>query len=108
MHEGSQRIRVPSIPIADPNEYIPEEFKQESVQLFDKFKLEKGFKNLGSGCTAEVKRVTSLGGGLSNVYAFKKMSMIYDESDADYYRRTSREFCVARYLSSVSKGENQV
>ena len=103
LHEGSQRIRVPSIPVADPNEYIPEEFKQDSVQLFDRFKLEKGFKNLGTGCTAEVKRVTSLAGGSSNVYAFKKMNMIYDETDADYYRRTSREFCVARYLSSVSK-----
>ena len=55
---GSERA-LP-LPVADPNEYLPEEMQQEEVLLQEMFRLERGA--IGTGGTSEVLRVTPRAG----------------------------------------------
>ncbi|CCF58187.1 hypothetical protein KAFR_0E00330 [Kazachstania africana CBS 2517] len=96
LHDGSTKQRVLSLPLRDPNEMLPDEFKQISVQLFDNFKFEND-TNIGNGGTSEVKKISNVNG--AKIYAFKRLNMIYDENDETYYKRCSREFIIAKYLN---------
>lgn len=100
MYEGSQHIRVLQLPIANPNDYLPDEFRQISIHLHDNFKFENDHKNIGSGGSADVKRVISKTSKRTKTYAFKKLNMIYQETDEQYYKRCAKEFIIGKHLNS--------
>lgn len=99
LHEGSQSIRILQLPIANPNDYLPEEFQQRSIQLHDNFRFENDNKSLGSGGSADVKKVVTKGVRAKH-YAFKKLNLIYQETDEQYYKRCSKEYIIGRHLNS--------
>lgn len=98
MHDGDTKVRMLPLPIADPNEYLPEEIKQLSIHLSDNFVFDKENKTIGSGGSSEVRIVRSAY-RQKDVYALKKLNMIYDESPEKFYKRCSKEFIIAKQLS---------
>lgn len=98
LHDGSKKIRVLPLPIENPNDFLPEEMKQKSVHLLDNFKFDVDHKIIGNGCTSEVKKIVSSFNS-NQIYAFKKLNMIYEENKDNYYTRCTREFVIARYLN---------
>lgn len=100
LHEGSQSIRILQLPIASPNDYLPKEFQQKSIQLYDNFKFETNNKSLGSGGSADVKKVVTKGAKAKH-YAFKRLNLIYQETDEQYYKRCSKEYIIGRHLNSI-------
>ncbi|CCK71086.1 uncharacterized protein KNAG_0G00280 [Huiozyma naganishii CBS 8797] len=104
LHEGGDTVRVLKLPLMDPNELMPEQYVQSSVHLFDNFKFESDHKNIGSGGSAEVKKVVSkrTNTARSKIYAFKKLNMIYTETDEQYYKRCMKEFVIGRHLTRAS------
>ena len=101
LHDGSKNIRILQLPIASPNDYLPEEFKQSSIQLYDNFRFENDNKSLGSGGSADVKKVVTKGVRAKH-YAFKRLNLIYHETDEQYYKRCSKEYIIGRHLNSKS------
>lgn len=99
LHEGSQSVRILQLPIASPNDYLPEEFQQKSIQLYDNFRFENDTKSLGSGGSADVKKVITKGVRAKH-YAFKRLNLIYQETDEQYYKRCSKEYIIGRHLNS--------
>lgn len=99
MHDGDSKIRMLPLPIADPNEYLPEDIKQLSIHLSDNFIFDKENKTIGSGGSSEVRIVRSTYKA-KDVYALKKLNMIYDESPEKFYKRCSKEFIIAKQLSN--------
>lgn len=97
LHEGSQHIRVLQLPVANPNDFLPDKFKQLSVQLLDNFKFESDHKIIGTGGSAEVKTILTKT-KKPKVYAYKKLNMIYQETDEQYYKRCSKEFIIGKHL----------
>lgn len=98
LHDGNTKIRMLPLPIADPNDYLPEEMKQVSIHLSDNFVFDSENKALGSGGSSEVRKVRSAY-RQKDVYALKKLNMIYDETAEKFYKRCSKEFIIAKHLS---------
>lgn len=98
MQDGNSKLRLLPLPIADPNSYLPEEMKQSSVHLTDNFVFDSENHTLGSGGSSEVRKVRSAY-RQKDVYALKKLNMIYDESAEKFYKRCSKEFIIAKHLS---------
>lgn len=101
LYEGSQHIRILQLPISNPNDHLPEEFQQISTQLYDNFKFENDHKTIGTGGSADVKKVLTKT-IRPKLYAFKKLNMIYQETDEQYYKRCSKEFIIGKHLNSKS------
>ncbi|EJS43051.1 ptk2p [Saccharomyces arboricola H-6] len=98
MHDGNSKIRMLPLPIANPNEFLPEDMKQFSVHLTDNFTFDTDNKPIGSGGSSEVRKVKS-SYKQKDVYALKKLNMIYHESPEKFYKRCSKEFIIAKHLS---------
>ncbi|CAI4045101.1 hypothetical protein SUVZ_10G2460 [Saccharomyces uvarum] len=98
MHDGNAKIRMLPLPIANPNEFLPEDMKQYSVHLTDNFVFDTDNKPIGSGGSSEVRKVKS-SYRQKDVYALKKLNMIYHESPEKFYKRCSKEFIIAKHLS---------
>lgn len=98
MQDGNSKLRLLPLPIADPNAFLPEEMKQASVHLTDNFVFDSENQTLGSGGSSEVRKVRSAY-KQKDVYALKKLNMIYDESAEKFYKRCSKEFIIAKHLS---------
>ncbi|CCE63832.1 hypothetical protein TPHA_0F03520 [Tetrapisispora phaffii CBS 4417] len=98
MHDGGAKIRLLPIPILDPNTFLPDNFAQRSVLLNDNFILDKENKTLGSGGSCEVRKIRSIYRA-KNVYALKKLNLIYQETPEQFYKRCSKEFIIAKSLS---------
>lgn len=101
LHEGSQHIRILQLPVSNPNDHLPEEFQQISTQLYDNFKFENDHKTIGTGGSADVKKVVTKT-IRPKLYAFKKLNMIYQETDEQYYKRCAKEFIIGKELNSKS------
>ena len=99
MHDGDNKIRMLPLPIADPNEFLPDDIKQVSIHLSDNFSFDKDNKTIGSGGSSEVRIVRS-NYRSKDVYALKKLNMIYDETPEKFYKRCSKEFIIAKQLSN--------
>ncbi|EDO16638.1 hypothetical protein Kpol_529p18 [Vanderwaltozyma polyspora DSM 70294] len=99
MHDGDAKIRLLPLPISDPNEYIPSEMKQYSVHLTDNFVFDTDNKTIGSGGSSEVRKVKSAY-KQKQIYALKKLNMIYNETPEKFYKRCSKEFIIAKSLSN--------
>lgn len=98
MHDGNANIRMLPLPIKSPNEYLPEEMQQSSILLMDNFVFDTDNKPIGSGGSSEVRKVRSLY-KQKEIYALKKLNMIYHETPDRFYERCSKEFIIAKHLS---------
>ncbi|KTB16121.1 Serine/threonine-protein kinase PTK2/STK2 [Nakaseomyces glabratus] len=98
MHDGNEKIRMLPLPIEDPNKFLPEEMQQFSINLADNFVFDAANKPIGSGGSSEVRKVKSAYKA-KDVYALKKLNMIYHETPEKFYKRCSKEFIIAKSLS---------
>ena len=98
LHDGDARVRMLPLPIADPNDYLPDNMKQFSVQLTDNFIFDTDNKTIGSGGSSEVRKIR-LKAKQKNIYALKKLNMVYDETPEKFYKRCSKEFIIGKELS---------
>lgn len=98
MHDGDAHVRVLPLPIADPNTFLPDDMKQISITLTDNFTFDSDNQALGSGGSSEVRKIRSSYHS-KNLYALKKLNMIYDETPERFYKRCSKEFVVGKHLS---------
>ncbi|CCK68475.1 protein kinase PTK2 KNAG_0B00260 [Huiozyma naganishii CBS 8797] len=98
MHDGDSSIRMLPLPIEDPNQYLPDTMKQWSVHLIDNFVFDPDNKPIGSGGSSEVRKIVS-SYRKKDIYALKKLNMIYDETPEKFYKRCSKEFIIAKSLS---------
>lgn len=98
LHDGNAKIRMLPLPIEDPNQFLPEEMKQYSIHLTDNFIFDTDNKPIGSGGSSEVRKIRS-SYRQKDVYALKKLNMIYNETPEKFYKRCSKEFIIAKYLS---------
>ncbi|GAV55550.1 hypothetical protein ZYGR_0AV01820 [Zygosaccharomyces rouxii] len=98
MHDGDAHVRVLPLPILDPNSFLPDDMKQISVALTDNFTFDSDNQALGSGGSSEVRKIRS-SHHPRNLYALKKLNMIYDETPEKFYKRCSKEFVIGKHLS---------
>lgn len=98
MHDGNSKIRLLPLPIANPNDFLPQEMKETSIHLTDNFVFDSDNQTLGTGGSSEVRKVRSCY-RQKDVFALKKLNMIYDESAEKFYKRCSKEFIIAKHLS---------
>lgn len=98
MHDGNSKIRLLPLPIADPNDYLPDDIKQASIHMTDNFVFDSDNLTLGTGGSSEVRKIRSAY-RQKDVYALKKLNMIYDENAEKFYKRCSKEFIIAKRLS---------
>ncbi|EHN01575.1 Ptk1p [Saccharomyces cerevisiae x Saccharomyces kudriavzevii VIN7] len=98
LHDGGSNIRMLPIPIVDPNEYLPDEMKEASIQLSDNFVFDDENKTIGWGGSCEVRKIRSKY-RKKDVFALKKLNMIYNETPEKFYKRCSKEFIIAKQLS---------
>ncbi|KAK5959640.1 protein kinase PTK2 PWA37_002998 [Arxiozyma heterogenica] len=99
LHDGNSKIRMLPLPIEDPNSYLPDHMKQFSVHLTDNFVFDADNSPIGSGGSSEVRKIRS-SYRQKDVYALKKLNMIYDETPEKFYKRCSKEFIIAKTLSN--------
>lgn len=93
--------RILAQPVADPNEYIPEDLKQNSVDLLDTFDMEAGAdKKLGDGGSSDV-RLVSAKGHKRELYALKQFVLLPKETDAQFYKRVAQEYVLSRHISPL-------
>lgn len=87
--------RVLANPVADPNEYLPADLKQEHVNLLDMFEIDANTKKLGDGGSSDVRIINAISHKKS-VYALKKFTLLSKESDQDFYERVTKEFIISK------------
>lgn len=93
--------RVLAQPIADPNDYIPDNLRQNSVDLLDTFDMEAGAdKKLGDGGSSDV-RLVSAKGHKRELYALKQFVLLPKETDAQFYKRVAQEYVLSRHISPL-------
>ena len=102
MHDGNDELPLLPLPLEDPNDYLPEGYRQFSVQLADNFAYPERNSaddlKLGSGGSSEVRTVRSLI-HKKEVYALKKFKLLRNEKPEHFYKRCSKEFILAKRLS---------
>ncbi|CEP63169.1 protein kinase PTK2 LALA0_S07e03950g [Lachancea lanzarotensis] len=102
LHDGKEELPLLPTPLKDPNEYLPEGYKQYSVQLADNFTYPERNSaddlHLGSGGSSEVRTVRSAF-HKKELYALKKFKLLRNEKADHFYERCSKEFIMAKRLS---------
>ncbi|SCU86858.1 LAFA_0E03444g1_1 [Lachancea sp. 'fantastica'] len=102
LHDGKDELPLLPTPLKDPNDYLPEGYKQYSVQLADNFVYPERNSaddlNLGSGGSSEVRTVRSAF-HKKDLYALKKFKLLRNEKPDHFYVRCSKEFIMAKRLS---------
>lgn len=86
-------------PIANPNDYLPEEFKIPDPLLTDSYQLTPNEKNIGSGASASIKKINKRGNP-REVYALKKLLLFRGEKADEFYSRAAKEFIIHKNISS--------
>ncbi|CCH60873.1 hypothetical protein TBLA_0D03740 [Henningerozyma blattae CBS 6284] len=98
LHDGNSNVRTLPTPVKNPNDFLPDELKQSSIQLFDNFLFDDDKKQLGEGGSSVVQVVRSAY-KKKDLYALKKLNLIYNETPEKFYSRCSKEFIIAKRLS---------
>lgn len=93
-------VKVPANPVANPNDYLPNEMHENHVNFLDDFEFETDVHKLGDGGSAEV-RIVQLATNKKKLYALKKLSMFRHESDEEFYDRSSKEYIISRKASDL-------
>ncbi|EGW30388.1 uncharacterized protein SPAPADRAFT_68493 [Spathaspora passalidarum NRRL Y-27907] len=85
--------RVVANPVADPNDYLPEDLKQASVNLLEDYEIDVGTKKLGAGGSSDVRIINSVH-NKKIVFALKKFTLLSKETDEEFYKRVSKEYVI--------------
>lgn len=93
---GSQRIL--DNPVADPNDYLPDEFKQDHINLLEDFEIDVSTKKIGDGGSSDVRIITSAT-NKKKIYALKKFTLLNKETDEEFYQRASKEYVISKKAS---------
>ncbi|KAL6942104.1 hypothetical protein ACO0QE_003270 [Hanseniaspora vineae] len=100
--DGIGESNLLPLPIENPNDVLPEKFRQPSVMFNDDFELIKdGTSSIGKGASSDVRIVTNK--HLSTfskkkIYVLKKLCMFSKENPKDFYDRCLKEFVIAKTL----------
>ncbi|CUS21373.1 LAQU0S03e01068g1_1 [Lachancea quebecensis] len=102
LQDGKEELPLLPTPLKDPNDFLPEGYRQYSVQLADNFcypeRNTADDLHLGSGGSSEVRTVRSLF-HKKDLYALKKFKLLRNEEPEHFYKRCSKEFILAKRLS---------
>ncbi|CCE82733.1 Piso0_002475 [Millerozyma farinosa CBS 7064] len=98
MQGGSSNSRILNNPIADPNAYLPDDLKEEHVNLLDDFEVDLHNKTIGDGGSSEV-RIINACHHKKELYALKKFTVLNKESDSDFYQRVAKEYVISKRAS---------
>lgn len=92
--------RVVANPVANPNDYLPEDLQEAHVNLLDDFEYENADKKIGDGGSGDV-RVVTLCSNKKKHYALKKFSLFSKETDEEFYNRAAKEYIISRRTASL-------
>lgn len=92
--------RVVANPVANPNDYLPEDLHEAHVNLLEDFEYENMDKKIGDGGSGDVRRVT-LCANKKKHYALKKFSLFSKETDEEFYKRAAKEYIISRRVASL-------
>jgi protein-serine/threonine kinase len=98
---GLDQEKVLANPVADPNDYLPEEYKQVHVNLLDEFEIDLSKTKLGDGGSSDVRLINAIG-RKRQVFALKKYTLLAKETDEEFYKRAIKEFVLSK-RASVSR-----
>ncbi|KAF3991702.1 hypothetical protein FT662_01584 [Candidozyma haemuli var. vulneris] len=90
--------RVSANPVANPNDYLPEELHENHINFLDDFEFEADVNKLGDGGSADVRTV-QLAGNKKKLYALKKLTMFPKETDEEFYKRAAKEYIISRHIA---------
>lgn len=96
-HNKSESETIIPNPTANPNDFLPEIYKEPVQQLEEKYELVH--KSIGTGGSATIKKVYLKDDTLkSNSFALKKFSIYIGETQDKYYNRVATEYTITRSL----------
>jgi protein-serine/threonine kinase len=90
--------KVLANPIRDPNDFLPDDMKQEHVNLLDDFEFDMNSSKLGFGGSADVMLINAAQ-HKKRVFALKKFSLLSKETDDEFYHRSIKEFIISKQLA---------
>ena len=90
---GHDAERVVANPVADPNNYLPEDLRQKHINLIDEFEIDVNKKHLGDGGSSDV-RIINAAHSKKNLFALKKFTLLHKETDDDFYKRVVKEYVI--------------
>lgn len=99
--------RIVANPVADPNDYLPEELKEDHINVLDDFEFETNDKKLGDGGSGEVC-IVYLNTNKKKLYALKKFSLFPKETDEEFYKRAAKEYILSRKVSELRHVVNTI
>lgn len=101
MKGGPEGARVVANPVADPNDYLPNDLQQEHVNLLEDFEIDMSTKKLGDGGSSDVRIINAIS-RKKQCYALKKFTLLAKETDEEFYKRASKEFIISK-VGGVSR-----
>ncbi|GEQ69341.1 hypothetical protein JCM33374_g3012 [Metschnikowia sp. JCM 33374] len=90
--------RTVSNPVANPNDYLPEDLQEDHVNFLEDFQFDNIDRTIGDGCSCDVRKV-SLSTNRKKLYALKRLGLFNKESDEEFYQRAAKEYIISRKLS---------
>lgn len=91
--------RILANPVADPNDYLPEDMKQDHINLFDDFEIDTHEKKIGDGGSSDV-RIIWLASNKRKLFALKRFTLLDRETDEDFYKRAIKEYIISKKARS--------
>lgn len=92
---GPDTERVLANPVADPNDYLPDDLKQPHINLLDEFEIDLTKSKLGDGGSSDVRLINAIG-HKRQVFALKKFTLLSKESDQEFYKRAIKEYIISK------------
>lgn len=92
--------RVLSNPVADPNDFLPDDLQQEHVNLLQDFEIDVSTRKLGDGGSSDVRIINAIN-HKKEYYALKKFTLLSKETDEDFYKRIIKEFIISKKISHL-------
>lgn len=99
--------RVVATPVADPNDYLPQELREDHINLLDDFEFENNDKKVGDGGSGDV-RLVYLNLNKKKCYALKKFSLFQKETDEEFYKRAAKEYIISRRVGELRHVVNTI
>ncbi|OBA23664.1 kinase-like protein [Metschnikowia bicuspidata var. bicuspidata NRRL YB-4993] len=95
-----QGCRTVANPVANPNDYLPEELQEDHINFLQDFQFENIDRTIGEGGSSDVRKVT-LSSNKKKHYALKRLSLFNKELDEEFYRRAAKEYIISHKLSKL-------
>lgn len=94
MAGGVDGGRVLTNPVANPNDYLPDDLIEDHVNLLDDYEIDISTKKLGDGGLADV-RIINAAHNKKQCYALKKFNLLSNETDEEFYKRVAQEYVIS-------------